>query len=82
MRKKKIISRVYSSAVLTASFALNCYAETTQEQNRRRKKAEQKETQADYQNAQKNVERICREKRDDEEAYTDRAEYADDKAKG
>ena len=66
MRKKKIIA-VFLTAVLTASFALNCYAETTQEQIDS-KKAEQKETQADYQNAQKTLKDL-QGKKNDKEAY-------------
>ena len=66
MRKRKIMA-VFLSAVLTASFALNCYAETTQEQIDS-KKAEQKETQADYQNAQKTLKDL-QGKKNDKEAY-------------
>ena len=66
MRKKKIIA-VFLTAVLTASFALNCYAETTQEQIDS-KKAEQKETQADYQNAQKTLKDL-QGKKNDKEAF-------------
>lgn len=66
MRKRKIMA-VFLSAVLTVSFAMNCYAETTQEQIDS-KKAQQKETQADYQNAQKTLKDL-QSKKNDKEAY-------------
>ncbi len=66
MRKNRIIAMILSLA-LTSSWGLNCYAQTTQEQIDS-KKAQQKETQADYQSAQKTLESL-RSKRNDKQAY-------------
>lgn len=66
MRKKRIIAMILSLA-LTFSWGLNCYAQTTQEQIDS-KKAQQKETQADYQSAQKTLESL-KSKKNDKQAY-------------
>ena len=66
MRKNRIIAMILSLA-LTSSWGLNCYAQTTQEQIDS-KKAQQKETQADYQSAQKTLESL-KSKRNDKQAY-------------
>ena len=66
MRKKRIIAMILSLA-LTSAWGLNCYAQTTQEQIDS-KKAQQKETQADYQSAQKTLESL-KSKKNDKQAY-------------
>lgn len=66
MRRHRITAIVLSLA-LTSSWGLNCYAQTTQEQIDS-KKAQQKETQADYQSAQKTLESL-RSKKSDKQAY-------------
>lgn len=66
MRRHRITAIVLS-LMLTTSWGLNCYAQTTQEQIDS-KKAQQKETQADYQSAQKTLESL-KSKMNDKQAY-------------
>ena len=55
------------SLAMTSAWGLNCYAQTTQEQIDS-KKAQQKETQADYQSAKKTLESL-KSKKNDKQAY-------------
>lgn len=66
MRKKGIIAVLLSLALLS-SWGFNCYAQTTQEQIDS-KKAQKKETQANYRSAQKTLESL-RSKKNDKQAY-------------